>query len=460
MALTDAILTDWFLGTPADPAGSLSVTLDFMFLCLPSGTVAPFQGEKSTTEFLRMLCQIPSWSPQSLEGMLCGASHQDFQCHLMVTASGGGIQILTNNHDRVESLVKTISHILMDVCKVAEELELFVATSAYSPFDQFNFEQLLPLSHIHEQRSFLMTVKGIERTSVAAITGKVAQYGIAFDYGSARDMAAKYRTLLHIAPVLCAFCVNSPLQGGFVGKSLSLRLKYLLQSGFGEGFPSSLFTSPQFSFGDYVRWAREQPLQLYRDNNKGVYKALDGNSFSHWQREGLPDGSQVEIVDWERHLDSIVTPVRVKRTLEFCALDMVPGELIPSMPTLLSGIVHHPQSLTRAMNLISFSSVEEYRTLLSHVADEGLRAKHRGRTIASYGRDLLTIAELGLEARIGADLEDSSVLRHLSGVEGILATNRTPADRLVMDWSKTSRRDPQVFLGAYSLSPSTIKSYL
>jgi len=201
---------------------------------------------------------------------------------------------------------------------------------------------------------------------------------------------------------------------------------------------------PGMSFERYVDYALAVPMYfVYRD---GRYIDVAGSSFRDFLAGRLPQlpGEFPTEDDWSDHLTTLFPEVRMKRFLEMRGADGGRWRRICALPALWTGLLYDSTSLDAAWDLVKDWSAEERQSLRDAVPRTALRTPLRRTTLLEVARQVLAIAQAGLQRRAFANAKGEDEQIFLEPVEAILRDGLTPADEILLryerDWSR--RTDP------------------
>jgi len=218
------------------------------------------------------------------------------------------------------------------------------------------------------------------------------------DYESEADMVAAFRTAFAVSPVAAAFFVNSPFKEGRPSTVLSERLLCWADTDPDRcGYPAVVFEEG-FGYERWVEWVLDVPMFFIRRD--GIHHDFTGASFREFLAHGL-GGYHATLRDFQDHLTTIFTEVRLKQYLEVRGADCGPWSRICALPALWKGILYNRASRDSAWALMEQPSALELTRLQLDVARFGFAARYRHRTVLELAQQLLEISSNGL-AQIGA----------------------------------------------------------
>ena len=251
------------------------------------------------------------------------------------------------------------------------------------------------------------------------------------DFETESDMVRKFRVALALQPVATALFANSPFVDGKPNGYLSYRTHIWSDTDADRcGVPAFVFDSAM-SFERYADYALDVPMYfVYRD---GRYIDVSGQSFRKFLEGRLPalPGERPTLVDWESHLTTIFTDVRLKHYLEMRGADGGPWRLLCALPALWVGLLYDSVALDEAEQLVREWDHAGMLRMRADAAKRALKAEVGGRSMRDVARDVLTIARRGLQSRARLDRGGTDESGFLTLLDGFVETGVTPADELL-----------------------------
>jgi len=165
----------------------------------------------------------------------------------------------------------------------------------------------------------------------------------------------------------------------------------------------------------------------------GRWTDMTALTFRRFWKEGHA-GERATLADWNAHLTTLFPEFRMKGYIEARAIDSQAPELMLAVPALIKGIFYDDDCLAAAWDLVKRWSWEE-RVELYHAAHRhALRARIRGIELAELGRELVDIAEAGLERQAQRDARGQSEAVYLERLRELTRRGRCPAELLIEKW--------------------------
>ncbi len=254
------------------------------------------------------------------------------------------------------------------------------------------------------------------------------------DFESEADMVRKFRVSLALQPVATALFANSPFTDGKPNGFLSYRTHVWSDTDPDRcGVPAFVFEDGM-GFEAYADYALDVPMYfVHRD---GRYVDVAGRSFRDFLAGKLPElpGDRPTGADWEHHLTTIFTEVRLKRYLEMRGADGGPWHMLCALPALWVGLLYDRDALAEAEALVAGWTHADVARLRAATARRGLEATHAGRPVRDIARDVLAIARRGLRRRARLDRGGADETGFLTLLDGIVESGRCPARALLDAW--------------------------
>jgi glutamate--cysteine ligase len=267
------------------------------------------------------------------------------------------------------------------------------------------------------------------------------------DYSSEADMARKLRVSLALQPVATALFANSPFIEGKPSGYLSSRARVWTDTDPDRtGMPSVMFEDG-FGFERYVEWLLDVPMYFVHRNK--TYHDVAGASFRDFMRQGhhsLP-GVTATLGDFNDHMTTAFTDVRLKRFLEMRGADAGRPDMMLAQSALWTGLLYDDAALHAAEALVRRHPWQDYAALRQSVPRLGLGAVWQRGTVRDLARDAVTIAAQGLRARNQLDAQGRDERIYLTPLDALGAGAPTQAEQWLERFETVWRGEiTQIFL--------------
>jgi glutamate--cysteine ligase len=415
-------LVEWFRARER-PRADWKVGLEHEKLGLRAGTLEPIPwGGPGGVEAVLRAFERYGYTPFVEDGHVIAAQKSGLTVSI---EPGGQIELSGRPFPDVHVVSAELDRHLEKCRAIASDLGIEFLAAGYRPWGRAATVPWMPKKRYDVMRPFL-AARGRLAEDMMAMTGSTQA---SFDFSSERDMAEKLRVAFAVQPALTALFANSPIVDGRESGWLSYRVKVWEETDPARcGIPAFPFVAgfEESAYRAYVEWALDVPMVFVRRD--GRYVETGGRTFRTFLAEGL-GSERPRVTDWEDHLSTIFTDVRVKGVVEVRGTDAGGPAMVRALLAFWKGILYDPDSRAWAWDTVRRWSLADRRALASAAGREGLRAVvPDGRSLAELAATLLDAAELGLcrQHCCGDRGEDERIW--LAPLAERVASGRTPAD--------------------------------
>jgi glutamate--cysteine ligase len=260
---------------------------------------------------------------------------------------------------------------------------------------------------------------------------RTATVQVNLDYASEADMVKKLRVSVALQPIATALFANSPFTDGKPNGFLSMRSEIWRDTDRDRTGMMPFVFEEGFGYERYVDWALDVPMYFVKRD--ATYHDVAGSSFRDLLAGRLAQlpGERATRSDWANHVSTLFPEVRLKRYLEMRGADVGPPERIVALSAFWVGLLYDDAALGAAWDLVKAWSAEDRERLRADVSKLGLKGAVAGRPVLDVARDALALSRAGLKARGFRDETGRDETRHLDALEEIVASGKTPAERLL-----------------------------
>jgi glutamate--cysteine ligase len=415
-------LVNWFRARERPPS-EWKVGLEHEKVPVVEGTsrAVPYGGPRGIAAFLRGFCRF-GYAPFEDAGNIIAAQREGLTVSI---EPGGQIELSGRPFQDVHVVADEVDRHHDKCAEIGRELGIALLATGYRPWGTPATAEWVPKTRYGVMRPYL-AAHGRYGEDMMSMTGSTQA---SFDFGSERDVAEKVRTALAVQPVVAALWANSPIVNGRESGWLAYRVQVwesvdparqgLLPFAFEPGFLDDPYRR-------YVEWALDVPMIFVRRGE--TYRDPGGRTFRAFLAGGI-DGQRPTLLDWEDHLSTLFTEVRVKGVVEVRAADACDAGMTKALAALWKGLLYDAEARAAAYALLRGLSLDERRALMIAAGREGLRAREPGgRTLAAVARELIDLAAAGLcrQNCCGKKGQDERVW--LEPIAARAETSRTPAD--------------------------------
>jgi glutamate--cysteine ligase len=254
------------------------------------------------------------------------------------------------------------------------------------------------------------------------------------DFSDEADMVKKMRVALALQPVATALFSNSPFTEGKPNGFQSYRSEIWLDTDRDRTGMLPFAFEDGFGFERYVDWALDVPMYFVKRGD--TYHDVAGASFRALLAGKLAElpGERATLSDWKNHLSTLFPEVRLKDYLEMRGADGGPDRRICAVSAFWVGLLYDSDSLDGAWQIVRDWTREERETMRNAVPITALQTPIRNRTVNDIAGEVLALARGGLSRRGNLNEEELDETIYLSSLEEVVATGKTPADRLLEEY--------------------------
>jgi glutamate--cysteine ligase len=396
----------------------------------------PYEGPRGIRRLLEAMAGLLGWHPIEDDGRIIGLT-DPLGLGAISLEPGGQFELSGAPLATIHQTCREVNSHLAQVRECAEPLGIGFLGVGFSPKWTLAETPRMPKSRYAIMTRYMPTVGGHGLDMMYRTCTIQAN----LDFSDEADMVRKMRVGLALQPVVTALFANSPFAEGRPNGYQSFRSAVWLDTDAHRTGMLPLAFEDGFGFERYVDWALGVPMYFVKRGK--TYHDVAGSSFRALvagELAKLP-GERATVSDWDNHLTTIFTEVRLKQFLEMRGADGGSGRLICAVPAFWVGLLYDSVSLDGAWEIVKDWTDAEREGLRRAVPRTALATPMRNRTVLDIARDVLVLAHDGLRRRNHENEEGLDETIFLSSLDEIVATGATPADRLLAEYSGEWRGD-------------------
>ena len=312
--------------------------------------------------------------------------------------------------------------------EIFETVKITTSSIAYDPFNKL---QEIPRSP--KERYKIMTNEMPKKGRLSLdMMYKTAGIQINYDYTSERDFEKKFKIGNYLSPLTIALFANSPFYEKKLSGFLSYRGKVWQETSRGGIMPIAF---ERVSFEKYIDHVLNYPILFLKKKSK--YYSPNGQTFKDYLSGNLSflKGVRPSIKDFENHLGTIFTEVRLKQVLEFRSLDTCNFGCICNGPSFFTGLVYG--SLDETYEIIKNWKKEEVLEAYFKSPKLGLNTKLQNKKLIEWAKIFLNLSKKGLEKRNELNKSGKNETIYLKHIEQIVNKKKTRAEMLIDQFNKS-----------------------
>jgi glutamate--cysteine ligase len=259
------------------------------------------------------------------------------------------------------------------------------------------------------------------------------------DYSSEEDMRRKLKTSFILQPIVTALFASSPIENMKVSKYVSRRASIWFDVDKDRcGTPKFIFDN-NLGFESWVDYALKVPMYfVIRD---GKYINCAGGSFEKFMLGDLDQipNEMPTITDWEDHLSTVFTEIRLKQFIEFRGADTGPWKSLCALPALWVGLLYDSEALNEAESLANSWTLDMYLKAYLEVPSKGMSLNINNNSIKDYAKELIAISKKGLKNRKRYDSSGNDETGYLNQLEEVVYSGKNQAVDMISIWEENEK---------------------
>ena len=371
-------------------------------------------------QFLEQLGWIPKKENNNIIALYKDGKSITLEPGNQIELSGAKLNSIHNNCNESYKFLDELK-------KICSNLNLRMISSSFDPFSK-----LQDIPKTPKQRYEIMTEEMPKNGKLSLeMMYQTCGTQINLDYISEKDFIKKFKLSSFLAPLSIAVFANSPIKENKLTGYLSYRSN-VWQNTSRAGLPKDFLE--EMNFEKYVDFILNEPLLFVQKNSK--YLKAENKTFKDFMEGRLTilKNAQPNIKDFENHLATIFTEIRLKQYIEIRSLDTCEWDCHCGGPAFYVGLLYG--NLNEASDIISKWKVSEVLNAYIDAPKKGLNTVLNNKTLLEWGKIFLNLSKKGLEKRsIKNDSgKDESIF--LRNVESILNNNKTKSEITIEKFEK------------------------
>ena len=256
-----------------------------------------------------------------------------------------------------------------------------------------------------------------------------------FDYVSEKNFEKIFRLGNYLTPLTIALYANSPFKNGKPTEFQSYRNKVWQSTSRGGIMPIAF---EKMTFEKYFDYVVEYPI-LFAIRDKSYIKP-NGQTFKDFILGNFSNiKSEANLSDFEIHLATIFTEVRLKQYIEVRSLDSCDWKCLCDGPAFFTGLFY--SSLDEAYNTIIKWKKENVMNAYLEAPKKGLETELEGKKLYEWGEIFIQMSKEGLINRKQMNSNDKDETIYLQHVENVIKNRKNRAQLLIDQYEKCGDLD-------------------
>ena len=249
---------------------------------------------------------------------------------------------------------------------------------------------------------------------------------INLDYISENDFIKKFKLIASLTPISIGIFANSPVKEKKLTKYLSYRSK-VWQSTSRGGLPKIFLEN--LNFEKYADFIINMPLLFLNKANKVI--AAKGKTFNDYMLGNIKEikKQKPKEKDFEVHLSTIFTELRLKKYIEIRSLDACEWDCHCAGPAFYTGLIY--SNLEESLDIIKNWKIDDILNAYLEAPKKGLQTEINKKSIRHWGKVFFKLSKKGLMYRNELNKKKSNETIFLKNIEFILNENQTKAEQII-----------------------------
>ncbi len=246
---------------------------------------------------------------------------------------------------------------------------------------------------------------------------------INLDYLSENDFIKKFKLISYLTPLTIGIFANSAMKESKPSGYLSYRSRVWQNTSRG-GLPEIFLEN--MNFEKYADFAINYPLLFLHKSNE--YFPPEGKTFKYLLNQG-----KANIHNFELHLSTIFTELRLKKYIELRSLDACEWDCHCAGPAFFTGLLYG--NLDQALDVIKKWNKIQILNAYKESYTKGLKTEIDGKTISHWSEIFLKISKKGLEKRNFLNKNGNNEEVYLKNIDYILKNKQTKAEEVLKNYN-------------------------
>jgi glutamate--cysteine ligase len=375
---------------------------------------------------LEKLAQEGEWQRLTENGHLIGLQGP----HSSVTLEPGGQlelsgrlckDLFCNCNDFTRHSIRAV-----EACR---ELGLVILGMGTQPFTALDKIEWAPKSRYDIMGPYMLKTGDMGQRMMKQSAG----LQVNLDFSDEADCMKKLKLGQALSPLLYALFANSPLLEGKPSGFLTTRGEIWARTDPDRSGMLPFLDNPNAGFNDYVDHALDVPMYFLIRN--GQYIDLTGNRFTFRNYlESGHKGIQATMGDWDMHLSTLFTEVRLRPQVEVRSADSLPPQLALTVAALLKGLLYDEEAFAAAWDLCSPEDHKKTEAASRIAWQQGLHTPWGNGTLQDVAKECLDLARSSLDRQKSCTERDRSESYFLDGLDELIGEGKTLAEQLLEKW--------------------------
>ena len=368
------------------------------------------------------------WEPIKEKNNIIGLKKEKKQ---ITTEPGLQCELSGEPLDNIHQVCSESSSYQREIKEASKDLDISTASIGFDPYNEL---ENIPSSS--KERYKIMTEEMPKGGELSLdMMYRTCGIQINFDYTSEKNFEQIFRIGNYLAPLTIAIFANSPFKDKKLSGYISYRNKVWQKTSRGGIMPIAF---ESVSFEKYFDFVINYPI-LFAIRNKKYIKP-NGQTFKDFIEGKYTNlKEKAGLKDFENHLATIFTEVRLKQYLELRTLDTCDWGCICNGPAFFTGLFYG--NVEEVFNIVKSWKKENVMEAYIKAPVQGLSTELEGKKLYEWAEIFFKIAENGLIKREKRNSENKDETIYLKHIEDIIKKKTNRAQILINKYKTDGNLD-------------------
>ena len=261
------------------------------------------------------------------------------------------------------------------------------------------------------------------------------------DYSNEIDYKKKSKLIAAITPVAVSLFSNSPFKENKLNGYLSYRTHIWQDTDKNRSGIPDFFLDNSNSFERYVDFALKVPMYFIIKDDE--YIDCTGESFNDFLSGKLKNypNKKPTLQDWENHVSTIFTELRLKKYLEIRSADSCSSAGICSIPAFWTGLLYDESALEQALEYVKDWNYADVYNAYLEVPKKGFDTEIKNKKIFEHAKKIIDFSALGLKNRKQTNNKGMDENIFLKDIHNFIKDKKSPAQSLIEKYNTRWKHD-------------------
>ena len=393
----------------------------------------PYDGDISILKIFSELIKN-NWTPikegKNILGLIKDKKNITLEPGLQFELSGDAVKNIHQTCNEINSYLKELKI-------VCAKLGIGLLGNGFAPIAKLSDVFKSPKRRYEIMRKYMPSVgkNGLDMMHRTCATQ------VNLDYLDEADYKKKSKLIAAITPVAVSLFSNSPFKEKELNGYLSYRTHIWQNTDKNRSGIPEFFLQDENSFERYVDFALKVPM--YFIIKDGEYIDCAGESFNDFISGKLKNypNKKPTIKDWENHISTIFTELRLKKYLEIRSADSCSSAGICSIPAFWTGLLYDENSLDQALEYVKNWNYKDIYNAYLEVPKKGFDTEIKNKKIFEHAKKLIEFSALGLKNRKQLNSKGMDENIFLKDIHNFIKDKKSPAQSLIEKYNTRWKQD-------------------